>query len=169
MPLIIRPENTSDLDAIRQVNRLAFAQEDEGRLVDALRDGGYIRLSLVAQNEERVVGHILFSDLPIITDTGTVPALALAPLAVMSEFQRQGIGTELVRRGLHLCRARGHRIVVVLGHPHFYRRFGFTLELAQPLLSPFRGAAWMALELVRGALDRVDGRVEYPPPFGLLG
>jgi putative acetyltransferase len=169
MPLIIRPENTSDLDAIRQVNRMAFAQEDEARLVDALRDGGYVRLSLVAQDEERVVGHILFSDLPIITDTGTVPALALAPMAVLPALQRQGIGSELVRRGLDRCREQGHRIVVVLGHPHFYRRFGFTPELAQPLLSPCRGEAWMATELVRGALDRVRGRVEYPPPFGLPG
>ena len=92
MPLIIRPENTSDRDAIREVNRKAFAQEDEGRLVDALRDGGFVRLSLVAQDEKRVVGHILFSDLPIITDTGTVSALALAPMAVLTECQRQGIG-----------------------------------------------------------------------------
>jgi putative acetyltransferase len=167
MPLIIRPEIPSDLDAIQQVNRMAFGQEDEARLVDALREGGYIRLSLVAQDEERVVGHILFSDLPIITDTGTVPALALAPMAVLPAFQRQGIGSELVRRGLDRCREQGHRIVVVLGHPHFYRRFGFTSELAQPLSSPFQGEAWMAMELVLAALHGVAGRVKYSPPFGL--
>src|SRR5262249_35592014 len=138
MPLIIRPELASDLDAIREVNQLAFGQEDEARLVDALRAGGYVRLSLVAQHDERVVGHILFSDLPIITDTGTIPALALAPMSILPKFQRQGIGSDLVRRGLDLCRENGHRIVVVLGHPDFYRRFGFTPELAQPLLSPFR-------------------------------
>src|SRR5690606_22745960 len=104
----------------------------------------------------------LFSDLPIITTSGTVPALALAPMAVLPEFQRQGIGSELVRRGLDVCREQGHRIVIVLGHPDFYPRFGFSSDLAQPLLSPFSGEAWMALELVPGALEGVAGRVEYP-------
>jgi putative acetyltransferase len=77
-------------------------------------------LSLVAEQAGRLVGHILFSDLPIITGEGTVPALALAPMAVLPEFQNQGIGSALVRSGLEACRQQGHRIVVVLGHAHFY-------------------------------------------------
>lgn len=168
MRTTIRPESPADLDAIRQVNCLAFGQDDETRLVDALRDGGFVRVSLVAEQDGQIVGHILFSDLPIITTSGTVPALALAPMAVLPEFQRQGIGSELVRRGLDVCREQGHRIVIVLGHPDFYPRFGFSSDLAQPLLSPFSGEAWMALELVPGALEGVAGRVEYPPPFGVL-
>ena len=167
MSLVIRAEAPSDLDPIRKVNRAAFGQEDESRLVDALRDGGYVRLSLVAEREERVVGHILFSDLPIITDCGTLPTLALAPMAVRPEFQRQGIGSELIRRGLDLCQAQGHRTVIVLGHPEFYPRFGFSAELARPLVSPFSGEAWMALELEKGSLQGVVGRVDYPSPFGL--
>jgi putative acetyltransferase len=161
-----RVERAADLDAIRHVNRLAFGQDDEASLVDALRDGGYVRVSLVAEYEGRVVGHVLFSDLPITTEAGTVPALALAPLAVLPEFQNRGIGSELVRRGLDLCRERGHRIVVVLGHPGFYPRFGFSAELATRLASPFAGGeSFMAAELVPGALDGVSGRVVYPPPF----
>src|SRR6476646_8630822 len=120
MKILIRPETSADHDAIRHVNRLAFGQGDEARLVDALRDGGYVRVSLVAEAESRVVGHVLFSDLPILTDDGTVAALALAPMAVLPEYQRRGIGSALVRRGLAACRDRGHRIVVVLGHPDFY-------------------------------------------------
>lgn len=168
MPLSSRPESPTDHEAIRQVNRLAFGQDEEARLVDALRDGGYVQVSLVAERDEQIVGHVLFSDLPIITDSGTVPALALAPMAVVPKFQRQGIGSELVRRGLNVCREQGHRIVIVLGHPEFYPRFGFSSDLARPLQSPFSGEAWMATELVPRALDGVAGRVEYPPPFGVL-
>jgi putative acetyltransferase len=169
MSLVIRAETTLDLEAIRAVNQQAFGQEDEARLVDALRDGGYLRLSLVAEIDDQVIGHILFSDLPIVTVPGTIPALALAPLAVLPNFQRQGIGSELVRQGLDLCRIQGHGIVIVLGHPEFYPRFGFSADLAQPLHSPFSGDVWMATELVPGALMGVTGKVVYPEPFGLSG
>lgn len=162
-------ETAADLDAIGHVHRLAFGRDDEARLVDALREGGYARVSLVAENDGQVVGHVLFADLPIITDQGTVAALALAPLAVLPACQGQGIGSALVLRGLELCKEQGHRIVVVLGHPGFYRRFGFSTKLAAELRSPFSGRpSFMAAELVSGALDGVAGRVEYPPPFQVM-
>ena len=163
----VRPEVAADHEAIRHVNRLAFDQDDEVRLVDALRDGGYVRLSLVAEQGGQIVGHILFSDLPISTEAGAVPALALAPMAVLPQFQRQGVGSALVRSGLDECRRRGHQIVVVLGHPHFYPRFGFSPKLAASLDSPFSGReSFMVVELVPGAMDSVTGKVQYPPPFG---
>lgn len=163
----IRRETAADLPAIRQVNCLAFGQDEEGGIVDAMRDGGFVRLSLVAEIDGVVVGHILFSDLPILTETGTVPALSLAPMAVLPDFQKQGIGSALVERGLAECRDLGHRIVVVLGHSHFYPRFGFSAKLTQPLASPFAGSdSWMAAELVPDALNGVHGWVQYPPPFG---
>ncbi|HTU26933.1 MAG TPA: N-acetyltransferase, partial [Pirellulales bacterium] len=86
-----------------------------------------------------------------------LPALALAPMAVLPQFQRHGVGSELSRRGIDLCREQGHKIVIVLGHPGFYPRFGFSAELARPLLSPFSGKPWMALELVKGSLKDVAG------------
>jgi len=163
---IIRPETAADHEAVRQVNRLAFGQDAEARLVDALRAGGFDRVSLVAEKDGQVIGHILFSDLPITTQHGTVTALALAPLAVLPEFQRQGIGSALIRRGFELCRERGHRIVVVLGHADFYPRFGFSPKLGERLESPYSGRpSFMATELVPGALEGVSGKVEYPPPF----
>jgi len=166
MNVVIRSETTDDHEAIRHVNRLAFGQDAEASLVDALRDGGYVRASLVAEQDGQVIGHILFSDLPIVTQAGTVPGLALAPMAVLPECQNQDIGSALVRRGLQVCTEEGHRIVVVLGHPNFYPRFGFSSKLASALTSPFSGGnSWMALELVAGALAGVEGRVEYPPPF----
>jgi len=87
-------------------------------------------------------------------------------MAVLPEFQNQGIGSALVRAGLEHCREQGHRTVIVLGHPYFYPRFGFSAKLAEPLWSPFGGGeTWMAMELAPGALGGVAGRVEYPPPF----
>jgi putative acetyltransferase len=165
MTRLIRPETTADHPAVREVNRLAFGGEDEARLVDALRDGGYARISLVAEIDGHVVGHVLFSDLPIISPGGRVEALSLAPLAVAPSHQRRGIGSVLVREGLRACRDAGYEIVVVVGHPEFYPRFGFSAVLAERLESPFSGPAFMAVELVPGALGGVTGEVRYPPPF----
>lgn len=166
MPMHIRPETPDDHDAIRQVVTAAFGQADEADLVDALRAQGYARLSLVAENEGRIAGHILFSALPIHTERGVVDSLALAPVAVVPELQNQGIGSALIREGLQQSRAMGFGSVVVLGHANYYPRFGFSVELARPLQSPYAGDHFMALELVPGALAGVTGRVAYPPPFG---
>src|SRR5215831_17208082 len=103
MSVTVRAETPEDREAIRAVNRQAFGQEDEARLVDALRDGGYARLSLVAEEGGRVVGHVLFSDLPIETRAGTLHALTLAPVAVLPDRQRRGIGSRLIREGLRVC------------------------------------------------------------------
>ncbi|HVV99789.1 MAG TPA: N-acetyltransferase [Planctomycetaceae bacterium] len=163
--LQIRPENADDHAAIGEVNRLAFGREAEARLVDELRSDGHVRLSLVAEENGRVIGHILFSELLIRTATGEIQSLSLAPMAVVPDRQHRGIGTALVEAGLRQCRELGHRIVVVLGHPEYYPRFGFSAELAVPLLCGYSGPALMALELVPGALHNVRGELLYPPPF----
>ena len=166
MKVTIRVETAQDRLDIWNVNQAAFGGDDEANLVDALRDGGFVEVSLAAEVNEQIVGHILISRVTIITQVGTVEALSLAPMAVLPSHQRQGIGSKLVEAGLEACRTKGHEIVVVLGHPEFYPRFGFSAELAQPLESPFGGGeAWMAKELVTGAMKGVVGRVEYPPPF----
>ena len=161
----VRPERADDHAAIREVNRLAFGREAEGRLVDALRAGGYARLSMVAEDEGRIVGHILFSELPIVTQRGEIEALALAPMAVVPRRQRRGIGSLLVREGLRACADLGYRIIIVVGHPGYYPRFGFSAKLAERLESPYSGEAFMALEVSPGALDDVAGEVKYPAPF----
>lgn len=169
MNVIVRQEADQDREAIRKVNRLAFGGEDEANLVDALRDRGLDEVSLVPDLDAEPVGHILFSRVKIKTNWGTVDALSLAPMAVLPSHQREGIGTKLVEAGLNSCRNSGHAIVVVLGHPDFYPKFGFSAKLASPLKSPFGGgAAWMALELVPDALAGVVGTVEYSQPFLML-
>jgi putative acetyltransferase len=167
--ITIRPETTEDYAAIHEVNLLAFGQEIEPCLVEALRESpDFIpELSLVTIEAGQVVGHILFSPMVIETKEGAVPALTLAPLAVRPEFQNQGIGSELVRDGLERCRNLCHKIVVVVGHPAYYPRFGFYPARAQGLEAPFPvpDEAFLVLELAPGALDGVAGMVRFPPPF----
>ena len=135
--------------------------------MDALRAQGYARVSLVAESDAEVVGHILFSEITIQTESGLVPVLSLAPMSVLPELQNTGVGSRLVREGLDRCRQLGYGIVFVLGHPAYYPRFGFSAALAAPLDAPFSGESFMALELVPGALEGLRGTVEYSPPFGL--
>jgi len=124
-------------------------------------------LSLVAVKEGRVVGHILFSPIAIETEIGLVRVLSLAPMAVLPEFQRQGIGSELVRYGLKECERFGHEVVVVIGHPEYYPRFGFSPARAKGLEAPFEvpDAAFMVLELKEGALEGIKGLIRLPPEF----
>jgi putative acetyltransferase len=167
--LTIRPEHPLDYSAIFGVNNLAFGKENEPRLVEILRQspGFNPELSLVAELENQVVGHILFSPVVIETSTGEIPILALAPMAVRPEFQNQGIGSELVRQGLEACRRLGYRIVVVLGHSSFYPRFGFESARPKGISAPFlvSDENWMVIELHSGALSNIQGTVRYPPAF----
>src|SRR5690606_1192004 len=110
-----------DAPGVRAVNDEAFGGPAEGDLVEGLRDGGHALVSLVAVDEERaeIVGHILFSRLPIGTEAGTLQGAALAPMAVRTHHQRAGVGSLLVRSGLEACRRSGVDVVVVLGHPAY--------------------------------------------------
>jgi putative acetyltransferase len=165
--VIIRAETAADQSMIWQVNEAAFGSAEEADLVGALRTQGVVLLSVVAELDGQVVGHILFSRMSIETPTEAIAAVALAPMAVLPRYQRQGIGGRLIRYGLDALRALGERIVIVVGHPAYYPRFGFSTEQARSLESPFPPDAFMALELSPGALDRIRGRVRYPQPFGL--
>ncbi len=165
MSVEIRQEAERDIPAIRDVNRRAFGGEDEARLVDDLRSEGYARLSLIAEEAGRIVGHLMFSEAVIRTGGGEVGALALGPVAVAPERQGHGIGSALIWEGLDRCARIGHRIVVLLGHPGYYPRFGFSADLARSLSSTYSGEAFMALALVPGALAGLTGEFEFPPPF----
>ncbi len=114
-----------------------------------------------------IVGHILLSWLPTVMDGRVVKALALAPMAVRPGLQKQGIGGRLIAAALQEARDAGAEAVIVLGHPDYYPRFGFSAALARNLASPFSGEAFMALELVPGALVGERGSVSYPAAFGL--
>jgi len=168
--VIVRGENTEDTkerSAIRSINEAAFGRRHEADLVDGLRTEGVVLVSLVAEMDTRIVGHILFSRMWIDTSDGPFPAAALAPMAVLPEHQRRGIGGRLIRRGLDLLHTRGEGAVIVLGHAGYYPRFGFSSGKAGALESPFPPEAFMALELRPGALDGIRGKVRYAAAFGL--
>jgi putative acetyltransferase len=122
--LLIRPETASDIVAIRAVNEAAFEGAAEADIVDALRGDADPFISLVAEREGEIVGHICFSPVTI-GDSGHVGYVGLGPMAVRPDVQRRGIGSALVVAGLDECRRRGQTLVVVVGHPEFYPRFGF--------------------------------------------
>jgi putative acetyltransferase len=171
MQYLIRPEKEGDFDQISQVNDIAFGTPGEALLVLKLRNRiDFIPgLSLVAVVGDRVVGHILLYPVRIISRRGQpVTSLSLAPMSVLPEYQRKGIGSALVREGLKRSKESGYESVIVLGHADYYPRFGFLPASRWKIicLFPAPDEAFMALELISGALKGVEGGVvEYPPEF----
>ncbi|MFD0322612.1 GNAT family N-acetyltransferase [Lysobacter gummosus] len=161
-------ENESHRAQIRAITQAAFGGDDEADLLDRLREDGLVRLSLVAVEDGQVVGHALFTALPVSVDGREVEALSLAPVSVRPDYQGTGVGSMLIREALARLAHSGFEAVVVLGHPGYYPRFGFSAALAAKLAAPFSGEAFMALELVEGALRGESGRVSYPSAFGIV-
>lgn len=165
----IRLEEAGDYAAIRRVTVEAFGQPDEADLIEALRSAADPFVSLVADDSGDVVGHIAFS--PVTIETGAIVGMGLAPMAVMPDRQREGIGAALVRDGLDAAGQAGADAVVVLGHPEYYPQFGFRPASAVGLHSTYHvpDEAFMAIELRPGALAGARGRVTYHPAFERVG
>jgi putative acetyltransferase len=161
--IAIRDESVRDVAEIRRVNELAFGRPDEAAIVDRVRDAGAVVLSLVAEVEGRLAGHALFSEVTI--DGERVRAVGLAPMAVVPEMQRHGIGGALIREGLTRLAKDGFEIAVVLGHSEYYPRFGFIRASLRGLRweHECRDEAFMAMELREGALSGRSGVVRYRP------
>jgi putative acetyltransferase len=164
----IRAEEPRDIPAIHSLNKIAFAGPTEADLVDQLRHSGTGFLSLVAEDEDIIVGHILFTSAVIEHDGKQVFGMGLAPLAVAPDRQRQGIGTALVEHGLGLLRKRGCPFVIVLGHPDYYPRFGFERASLHHLACQWEGVpddAFMVLILDPAAMRGVSGFARYRDEF----
>ncbi|WP_046472147.1 GNAT family N-acetyltransferase [Allosalinactinospora lopnorensis] len=162
-----RPETAGDAEAVRRVNLAAFFTTAEADLVDALRtDPAWLPgLSWVAHDPEgTVAGYALLTRCHV----GEAPAVALAPTAVLPAHQRQGAGSAVIRSALEAARSRGETLAVVLGHPEYYPRFGFTRasRFGIGVCFDVPDEALMALRLT--AADPVpSGHVRYPEPFGV--
>lgn len=165
--IAVRTEDLEDRKSVRRVNELAFGRRNEADLVDALRVNAHPYISLVAVIDEQVVGHIFFSPVCVESETGAFTAMGLAPMAVLPGYQNQGIGSQLVREGLKECERLGEDIVVVLGHPNYYPRFGFTPASLKGLRSEYDvpDEVFMVLELREGALGGRRGLVKYHSKF----
>ena len=166
-PVSVRPEAAADASAIRKIHTEAFGRPHEARLVEALRTRVTPYLGLVAVEDGALTGHVAFSGATLHCYGAPFPIVALGPMAVAPERQRRSIGSALVRAGLAACGAAGHDVVVVLGHPAFYPRFGFVPARPLGLMCewPAPDDAFMVAELRPGALRGRRGVVYYAPEF----
>lgn len=174
--LVIRKETPEDYQWVIELTEKAFesmpfSDGNEGKLVEDLRKTeSYIsELSLVAELNGKVIGHILFS--PILIDNGQeiFESLTLAPVSVLPEFQNQGIGSKLILEGHRIARQLGFTSVIVLGHAAYYPRFGYKPASNWKIRASFElpsDEVFMALELVHGSLSKISGKVIFPPEFG---
>ena len=164
MNVSVRPEAEGDAASIHRLHAAAFPTDAEARLVDSLRGAGKAVVSLVGVSGESVVGHVLFS--PVSPGRG----LGLAPIAVLPEFQKRGIGAALIEEGIETCRKAQFGFLVVLGAPGYYTRFGFRRALDLGLENEY-GARdeFMVLELRPGGLAGVRGLVKYAAEFAVFG
>lgn len=169
----IRQETTEDRSAVYEINSIAFGQENEAKLVDLLRksDAFIPALSLVAILDHKIVGHILFTKIKIIdNDHKEFDSLALAPMAVRPEYQQKGIGGQLIKTGLDKARELKYKSVIVLGHEHYYPKFGFVPADKWRIKAPFDVPknVFMGLELLTDGLKGVSGTVKYPKEFEMV-
>ena len=164
----VRLEKPEDISSIRTINELAFGQPVEADIVDNLRQNCLDVLSLVAEDEGTVVGHILFSPVQVKKAKRVIKGMGLAPMAVHPNRQSEGIGSQLITCGLKILKEQSCPFVIVLGHPEYYPRFGFQPAIEHGLRSQWSdipNEAFMVLILDKAAMTDVSGIVRYRDEF----
>jgi putative acetyltransferase len=166
----IRKERPGDIHGIRQINLKAFETETEANLVDTLRRSGIPYISLVSEDEEdnELKGHIFFTPVELEGDRSGLQIMGLGPMAVDPKFQNKGIGSLLVKAGIERCRSSGYDVIVVLGHPNYYPRFGFEPSVKYDIKSEYEvpDEVFMVLELKDKALKGKRGTMKFNEAFG---
>jgi putative acetyltransferase len=163
----IRDGLDSDAAAIRAVHLSAFPTAAEADLVERLTGDGDVVVSVIAEEEDEIIGHVLLSRKTVRGDGRDYRALGLGPIGVLPDRQRAGIGSALIRGAIERAKALGEDMIFVLGDPAYYRRFGFRAEEAAPFASPYAGPHLMALRLGDVPLP-ASGRADYAPAFAML-
>lgn len=168
MNITTRIEAPEDREKVRQINIAAFGSPVEAGMVEALRESGEPVISLVAEIEGEVAGHIMFSPVTLVGEGQDKRLAGLAPMAVLPVHQRKGVGSALVIKGLELCRDEGYEAIFVLGHPADYPRFGFTPASRFDIKCEYDAPdeAFMALELREGSLRGASGTIKFHQVFG---
>jgi putative acetyltransferase len=164
--MLIRAEQEKDRAAVHAVNVAAFETSSEANLVEALREQAEPIVSLVAEDNGAIVGHIMFSPVSL-SGHPDLKVMGLGPMAIAPEHQRKGIGSALVKAGLERCKQLGFVAVVVLGHPEYYPRFGFSPSIRFSIGSEYEvpDEVFMAMELQPAALKGKTGTVKYHAAF----
>lgn len=162
----IRPETEKDKTAIQEINQSAFETFAEATLVDTLREQCHPIISLIAEGDREVVGHIMFSPVTL-SGSSDLKIMGLAPMAVLPKYQRKGIGSALVQTGLDECKKLGFGAVVVLGHTSYYPRFGFipATRFGIDCEYDIPEDAFMVIELQPSYLTGAKGKVKYHSAF----
>ncbi len=164
----IRKEQQKDYEGVRIVNDQAFGEPGEGRIVNKLRESCKEIVSLVAISDNRIIGHIFFSPVTIETPTDFIKGMGLAPMAVLSEFQNQGIGSMLINEGLRKTKKMSYPFVIVLGHEKFYKRFGFQRASKYGLKCQWEGVpddAFMVIIIDKLVMEGISGFAKYRDEF----
>lgn len=166
----IREEVIYDIDKIWELNSEVFETEAEANLVNTLRDSECTFVSLIAETDGKVVGHILFTPVVLTGCENNLKIMGLAPMAVLGQYQNKGIGSKLVEAGLARCKLLGSDIVVVLGHPGYYSKFGFAPSVKYGIKSEYEvpDEVFMLLELFPGALNNHKGVIKYHDAFNSI-
>ncbi len=161
--MLIRPENENDIEVIRDINSEAFETNTEANLVDKLRESGIPFISLVAEIDNKLVGHILFTPVKLVGETREIKIAGLAPMAVLPNLQNNGIGSKLVEDGLKQCKDEDFEAVVVLGHPNYYPKFGFIPSVKFDIKSEYDvpDEVFMIKELNANSLKGQSGIIKY--------
>lgn len=167
--MLVRDERQNDHEAVYQLNTIAFGTSAEAKLVDALRQQANPVVSLVAEENGAIAGHILLSPVTL-SNHSELNMMGLAPMAVLPDCQRQGIGSALVQAGLQRCQQLGCVAIIVLGHPDYYPKFGFQPSVNFNIRSEYDvpDEVFMALELVPDALSGKSGTIKYHHAFSEL-
>jgi putative acetyltransferase len=165
--ITIRVERPDDADEVYKVNQRAFGRDAEAKLVDMLRKADVSHISLVAIADETLAAHIIFSPVAVERADRGLSAMGLAPMAVLPDYQKHGVGSRLARAGIDACREADVDVVFVLGHIDFYSRFGFEPAAKFGLFYGTEefGPYFMALELTPGSLEGLSGLVQYRQEF----
>ncbi|MBD2843558.1 N-acetyltransferase [Paenibacillus sp. IB182496] len=171
MAIIIRTENENDFSQVYDVNVIAFGdREDEAKLVERIRDTeNFIpQLSIIAEDKGTIVGHVLLSKAEVVEGDKQHEVIVLAPIAVRPNYQKQGIGKQLINEGIKRCSELGFYVVLLIGHPEYYPKFGFkparkfNLELTQFKVP---NEVFMVNELKEHELMKIKGELRYPKAF----
>ncbi len=164
----IRIESQEDIQQVHLLNEQAFEQPAEASIVDKLRSACPECLSLVAEDDRSIVGHILFTPVVIEQQHSNIQGMGLAPMAVSPDRQKQGIGSRLMEKGLELLKSQNCPFVIVLGHPDYYPRFAFERASKYGLVSQWEGVpdeAFMIMAMDKSVLEGVSGVAKYRDEF----